>query len=80
MPLIEVRTGKITEKGQVVIPKSIRERFHEGTKVVILAYDDRIELRPLDQVSESLSCAYATEKVLTKDWDTMEEDEAWKSL
>lgn len=80
MTLIEIKTGKITEKGQVVIPKSIRNRFHEGTKVAILAYDDRVELRPLDDVDESLSCAYASEKVLAKDWDTKEEDEAWSNL
>lgn len=80
MALVEVKTGKITEKGQIVIPKSIRDKFHIGTKIAILAYDDRIELRPLDQVSESLSCAYASEKVLARDWDAREEDEAWSRL
>ena len=80
MTLVEIKTGKITEKGQLVIPKSIRDRFREGTKVAILAYDDKIELRPLDEVDKSLSCAYASEKVLARDWDTQEEDEAWSSL
>jgi hypothetical protein len=40
----------------------------------------RIELRPIDSVNEALSCAYAAEKTLKKDWDLKEEDEAWKSL
>jgi AbrB family looped-hinge helix DNA binding protein len=80
MPLIEIKTGKITEKGQIVIPKSIREKFHKGSRVAILAYDDRIELRPLDELDELLSCAYVSEKVLAKDWDTKDEDEAWKNL
>lgn len=80
MALVEIKTGKITEKGQLVIPKSIRDRFCEGTKVAILAYNDKIELRPLIEVDKSLSCAYASEKVLARDWDTTEEDEAWSSL
>ena len=80
MPLIDIKTGTITEKGQVVIPRSVREAFLPGGKVAILAYDDRIELRPLDTVEEALSCAYASEKTLKKDWDSKEEDDAWKSL
>ena len=33
-----------------------------------------------DDPDESLSSAYASEKVLARDWDTREEDEAWSSL
>ncbi|WP_347403380.1 AbrB/MazE/SpoVT family DNA-binding domain-containing protein [Methanogenium sp. S4BF] len=35
------------QKGQIVIPRSVRETFLPGEKVAILAYNDRIELRPL---------------------------------
>lgn len=80
MPLIEIKTATITEKGQIVIPKSLRERFSPGEKVAIISYEDRIELRPIDSVNEALSCAYAAEKTLKKDWDLKEEDEAWKNL
>ena len=80
MPLIEINTGTITEKGQIVIPKSIRERFSSGEKVAIISYEDRIELRPISSVNEALSCAYSAEKTLKKDWDSKEEDEAWKNL
>ncbi|MBN2734348.1 MAG: AbrB/MazE/SpoVT family DNA-binding domain-containing protein [Methanomicrobiaceae archaeon] len=80
MPLIEIKTGTITEKGQIVIPKSLRKRFSPGEKVAIISYEDRIELRPISSVNEALSCAYATEKTLKKDWDSKEEDEAWKNL
>lgn len=80
MPLIEIKTGTITRKGQIVIPKNIRKSFKEGTKVAILAYDDRIELRPLNTVEETLSCAFATEKTLARDWESKEEDEAWENL
>ena len=82
MPLIEVKTAKITEKGQIAIPKDIRnmEGFKEGSNVAILAYEDRIELRPMKQVSERMFTALASEKSLGKLWNTKEEDEAWKHL
>jgi AbrB family looped-hinge helix DNA binding protein len=80
MPLLEIKTGTITEKGQIVIPKALRERFCPEDKIAIIAYHDRIELRPLKDVSMALECAYASEKTLKKDWDTKEEDEAWKDL
>jgi len=82
MPLLEVRTATITEKGQVAIPKNIRkmEGFKEGTKIAILAFEDRVELRPLGQFSEKMFTALASEKSLAKDWLSKEEDEAWKDL
>ena len=82
MPLIEVKTAKITEKGQIAIPKDIRdiEGFKEGSKVAILAYEDRIELRPMKQVSERMFTALASEKSLAKDWNSKEDEEAWKDL
>lgn len=80
MPLIDIKTGTITEKGQIVIPRSVRETFLPGEKVAILAYNDRIELRPLETVDEALSCAYASEKTLEKDWCSKKENEPWIEL
>ena len=82
MPLLEMKSGTITSKGQISIPKRIRdiEGFKEGAKIAILAYDDRIELRSMEQVEESMQTAFASEKVLAKDWNTKEENEAWKDL
>ena len=82
MPLIEVKTAKITEKGQIAIPKDIRnmEGFKKGCKVAILAFEDRIELRPMKQVSERMFTALASEKSLAKDWNSKEDEEAWKNL
>ena len=78
----EIRTVKITEKGQIVIPKMIRmlEGFKEGSKISVIAYDNRIELRPINQITEGLSRALLGESALAKDWNTPEEDEAWKDL
>lgn len=82
MPLLEMRTATITRKGQISIPKRIRdiEGFREGSKIVMFAYDDRIELRSMKQIDERMHTALASENILAKDWNTQEEDEAWKDL
>ena len=82
MSLIEMKTAKITEKGQIAIPKDIRklEGFEQGSKIAILAFKDRIELRPLKKINENMLTALASEKVLARDWLTDEEDEIWKDL
>ena len=82
MTLIEVKTAKITEKGQIAIPKDIREieGFEEGSKIAIMAFDDHVELRPLKQVSEKMFTALASEKALAKDWLNKEDEAAWKDL
>lgn len=82
MSLIEIKSATITEKGQLAIPKDARniEGFSTGSKIAILTFDDRIELRPLKYVSEKMKTAIASEKSLGKDWNSKEEDEAWKDL
>tara|TARA_Y100000310_G_scaffold345846_1_gene471127 strand:+ start:22692 stop:22940 length:249 start_codon:yes stop_codon:yes gene_type:complete len=82
MSLIEMKTAKITEKGQIAIPKDIREieGFKEGDKIAILAYEDRVELRPFNKSKEKLLTAIASENVLAKDWGSKEDEEAWKDL
>lgn len=82
MTLFEMKTVKITEKGQVAIPRDIRELegFEEGDRVVILAFDNRIELRPLAQFNEKMFTVMASEKSLAKDWLSREDEEAWKDL
>jgi len=80
----EIRTVKITRKGQVSIPSAVRARagFEEGAKVNVIAYDDRIELRPMKKgkISEAMMGYLMSEEVLAQNWDTPEEDEAWKDL
>ena len=82
MGLIEVKTAKITEKGQIAIPKDIRELegFSEGSKIAVLAFDDRIELRPLKSLKSGRITALLSEKALAKEWNKKEEDKAWKDL
>jgi len=82
MGLIEVKTAKITGKGQIAIPKDIRnlEGFKEGSKIAVLAFDDRIELRPLKSIKSGRIAALLSEKALAKEWGAKEEDDAWKNL
>ncbi|MBI2106071.1 AbrB/MazE/SpoVT family DNA-binding domain-containing protein [Candidatus Woesearchaeota archaeon] len=80
--LIGMKTVKITEKGQIALPKEMREKrgFEEGSKIVILTYDDRMEIRSMEKINEKMESAFATEKVLARDWNTEEEDNAWRNL
>ncbi len=78
----EIRTIKITEKGQVCIPREARDLagFEEGSKVNLIVYPDRVEIRPMKKMSDAMMAMLASEKVLAEAWNTPEEDEAWKDL
>tara|TARA_Y100000310_G_scaffold335053_1_gene416179 strand:- start:1416 stop:1664 length:249 start_codon:yes stop_codon:yes gene_type:complete len=82
MKLIEIKTATITEKGQIAIPKDVRNQkgFKKGSKIAILAFKNHIELRPLNQISKGMATMLASEKSLEKDWNTKEEDKSWKNL
>jgi AbrB family looped-hinge helix DNA binding protein len=78
----DVRTATITAKGQIAIPKEARKRagFKEGDKIVIITHKDHVELRALPKFSEAMEAALLSQAAFAKDWDTPEEDEAWKDL
>jgi AbrB family looped-hinge helix DNA binding protein len=81
MTLIDIKTTKVTRKGQIAIPRDLRgKEFKEGSKVAILTYEDRMEIRPISYVCEKIGTAIASEKSLAKEWDNPEEDKAWKDL
>jgi len=78
----DIRTATITEKGQICIPNVARNLagFKEGTKISIVVYSDRVELRPMKKMSDAMLSMLASEEVLAEAWNTPEEDEAWKDL
>jgi len=80
----DIRTATITQKGQICIPNIARTLagFKEGTKISVVVYSDRVELRPLkkEKMSDAMLSMLASEEVLAKAWNTKEEDEAWKDL
>lgn len=82
MEILDIKTTTITGKGQIAIPQEIRKKkgFGEGMKLVILSFNDRIELRPLKQLNKKLFNALASQKSLAKDWLNPDEEKAWKNL
>ncbi len=82
MEIKEIRTATITDKGQICIPNIARtmEGFKTGSKVSIIVYKDKVEIKPLQKISEDLFPVLATEEVLKEAWDNPEEDEIWKNL
>ncbi len=83
----EIRTVRITRKGQISIPLAVRARagFEEGAKISVVVYNDRVELRPMkkEKLSDAMMAMLAmlaSEEVLAEAWNTPEEDEAWKDL
>jgi AbrB family looped-hinge helix DNA binding protein len=82
MPLKEIKSVKITSKGQISIPLIARDKagFKEGSSVAVLVYDDHVELRPMKQISERMETMMLSESSFAKEWNTKEEDEAWKDL
>lgn len=80
----EIKTVKITTKWQISIPSAVRARagFEEGAKVNIIAYDDRVEIRPMkkEKMNDAMIAMLVSEEVLAEAWNTPEEDEAWKNL
>jgi AbrB family looped-hinge helix DNA binding protein len=80
----DIRTATITQKGQICIPNIARNLagFREGTKISVVVFNDRVELRPLkkEKMSDAMLSMLASEEVLAKAWNTPEEDEAWKDL
>ena len=50
-PIIDVT--KVSDKGQVVIPKEVRDRLHmgPGTKLIVVATDDAVVLQRIETVA-----------------------------
>jgi len=73
----DIKTATITSKGQIAIPKEMRSRegFREGQKIAILTFKDRIELRPLDQITDKLLQDLPDTEIATKPTDDLRE---WK--
>jgi len=78
----EIRTATITNKGQICIPNAARtsEGFQTGSKVSIIVYEDRVEIKPLKNLSDAMFAMLASEEVLAKNWLSKEDEEAWKDL
>ena len=82
---MEIKTIKLSEKGQISIPKEIRKGMHlkKGDKLVLMAKGEQLIMQKADAVlkklgieEESLNNMLASQETLKKDWDN-KYDERW---
>lgn len=82
---MDLKTIKLSEKGQISIPKEIRKGMHlkKGDKLVLVAKGEQLILEKADSFlkkagieEESIGTMLLSEKTLKKDWDN-EYDERW---
>jgi AbrB family looped-hinge helix DNA binding protein len=71
---IIVKTAKISSKGQITLPKEVRDKLQSDTVCIVIT-DDGIRLEPVRDVGGSLK-KYASETI------TVEEarDRAWTEM
>ena len=70
----------VGEKGQVVIPKRMRDDFklEKGTKLLVIEEKDAITLKPI-QLNETQMLMLLSESSLRKTWDNTY-DERWDDV
>lgn len=82
---MELKTIKISEKGQISIPKEMRKelKLKKGDKLAILTKGEQIIVQKADSLlkklnieDESFHNMLASEESLKKDWDN-KYDERW---
>ncbi len=82
---MDLKTIKLSEKGQISIPKEIRKGMHlkKGDKLILVAKGDQLILQKADSFlkkagieEESIGTMLLSEETLKKDWDN-EYDERW---
>ncbi len=81
---MEIKTIKMSEKGQISIPQDVREsmRLKKGEKLILVAEGGKITIQKADALlgrlfdSERFSTMLASERTLKKDWDN-KYDERW---
>jgi AbrB family looped-hinge helix DNA binding protein len=87
--LLEMRTVTLSSKGQIALPQHLRSRHRlgAGAKLIVLAYEDRIELRPAKLLDEFVKfsddariASLMSAPSLAKAWLSREDEEAWKDL
>ncbi len=78
----DIKTVKISDKGQISIPKDIRDELNlkEGETLIMISDGKKIVIekkaRIMEKINESKETMHMSEHVLKKDWDN-EYDERW---
>jgi len=84
-----IETIKVSSRGQIVIPESVRENFDikEGTRLVIIQRGQRLmlekeqdfleEIEKNEMAKEKMGWLSIAEKNLQKIWANPKDDEVW---
>lgn len=82
---MNIKTIKLSDKGQISIPKDIRKEMHlnKGDKLVLMTKGEQLIMQKADLLlkkfnieQESIGTMTLSEKTLKKDWDN-KYDERW---
>ena len=73
---MEIATTRVSSRGQIVIPVEMRSNFKEGDNLVIIKRGDELLIKKERMVVENI----ADMKLLSEDWLSKEDEEAWKNL
>ena len=74
-----MHTSKLSSQGQVTVPKAIRDRLalEPGDLVAYEVVDDKVVLSRVDPFDAAYHAALST---TLEEWDSPEDDEAFKDL
>lgn len=68
--MVKINLTRISSKGQIVIPRDMRDNFKEGEELLIIKDDDRIVLKKSvkisEQMKEDLEFAKRTDEALKR--------------
>ncbi len=75
----------VSSRGQIVIPEHIRKKYRiaQGTRLVLQEKGTSLVLKKESEVEKLLSDdrdLLLTAETSLADWNTLEEDKAWKDL
>ena len=53
--MIEIEITKLSSKGQIVIPSSMRKGFNKGERIILIKANDKIILKKASKMDEQFS-------------------------
>ena len=53
--MVEIEIAKLSSKGQIVIPSSMRKGFNKGERIILIKANDKIILKKASKMDEQFS-------------------------
>lgn len=73
----EIEITRLSSKGQVVIPLSMRKGLREGDRFLVILKDDEIILKKAEALTET---SKMSEEAFAESWNSKEDEEAFEYL